>query len=87
VKEQLKSDPNKTEDWNISDERTFYTPKFFTKEVKEGGDGKKSYIYTPKTMEVEDAGKQPNYLYWQLRETKQWSMLPNLFSPDCPPFY
>lgn len=48
VKTMLNDDVNAPSDWNISDERTFYNPQYFTKKVTTDFQGKKKYQYEPK---------------------------------------
>jgi hypothetical protein len=61
------------------DEESFYTPKFFDKELK-GTKKEKQYVYTPKAGEG-------SHLYWSLRETANWASQPRIFDDDCEPFY
>ena len=55
---------DKKEKIDVMDEESFYTPKFFNKELQ-GTKKDKKYIYTPK------AGAHA-LLYWSLRETANW---------------
>ena len=55
---------DKKEKIDVMDEESFYTPKFFNKELQ-GTKKDKKYLYTPK------AGVHA-LLYWSLRETANW---------------
>ena len=50
---------------DVMDEESFYSPKFFDKELT-GTKKNKKYVYTPKAGEG-------SHLYWSLRETSNWA--------------
>ncbi len=56
---------------NISNEQTWYCPKFFTKEVDSNGE----YLY------------RANHAYWKLREKLDWTNQPRIFEDNCQAFY
>ena len=72
LEEQLKEDPSV----NIQDDRTYYNPRFFLKEVIQNPGQPDSYKYTP------IAGK-----YWSDRENGNWQNSPKIFHDDCKEFY
>ena len=57
-------------------ERTFYVPQYFKKEVIETEGIEKEYKYTP------IKGK-----YWAEREKGTWENAPRIFDDDCKEFY
>lgn len=81
VKEILKNAGGQAD---FSDERTYYTPKFFEK--TEQVEGKKTvFTYKPRKSGPNDEASQ--YLYWQMREQREWPGVPRIYDDDCDPFY
>lgn len=78
----IKEDPAKQADWNVSDERTFYTPTFFQKNVTVDAKGNKKYLYEP----IPSQDQPDSYLYWEMRDQNNWKV-PRIFEDDCEPFY
>lgn len=78
----VKDDPTNYKEWDISDERTFYNPTFFTKVAENDVNGKKRYSYTPKKS---SDGSQ--LLYWEKRQQKNWDGVPRIYEDDCEVFY
>ena len=74
LKELFKDDPK----IDVKDDRTFYIPKHFKKEIIESKNPKEgnSYKYTPLD------GK-----YWAERATGTWENTPKIFDDDCKEFY
>jgi len=70
-------------DLDIGDERTYYEPKFFTKQDHLDNKGKTQFTYVPKKIEPES--KQ--YLYWDRRDEGKWTNSPEIFDDACEPFY
>lgn len=64
----------------MSDERTFYDPKYFERVEIDGVDGN-SYDYRPRK------DQEGNYLYWSLREKGDWTGAPKIYEDKCEPFY
>jgi hypothetical protein len=60
----------------MSDERTFYTPRYFLKEKILDENGKEDYIYTPN-----------GNLYWEEREKGTWEKSPKIYEDNCEIFY
>lgn len=67
-----KNDPN----INMFDERTFYVPRFFDKEVIETPGEPISYKFTP----IENK-------YWAEREKGTWENVPRIYDDNCDVFY
>ena len=81
IKAMIKEDTAK-KGWDTHDEPTFYNPKFFTKTSSKDKKGKLKYHYTPKMSE-----DQSEFLYWSMRDKKDWQAMPKLFEDNCEPFY
>lgn len=60
----------------MSDDRTYYNPRFFVKESSKGPDGKKIYKY-----------KSDGNKYWEERDKGKWEDSPLIFQDSCEPFY
>lgn len=58
------------------DERTFYVPQYFKKEVIENPGSATTYKYTP----IEGR-------YWDEREKGKWEHSPKIFDDGCKEFY
>ena len=82
VKKMLSKDPHVPQDWNISDERTFHTPKYFEKKAIWTENGEKNWIYAAKK-----SSKGDTYLYWEEREKGSWLDAPRIYDDHCQPFY
>lgn len=60
----IANDPKRQNDWDVRDERTFYTPTFFKKRVTVDEKGVKKYHYDPIVSENNNG----EYLYWDMRD-------------------
>ena len=75
LKDRFKKE--KAQGVDIKDERTFYQPAYFKKEIVENKEsGKKEYIFSPNGNK-----------YWEERDKGTWDKSPNIFEDDCKPFY
>ena len=72
VEALLKDEPN----IDMYNERTFYEPQYFKKEIIEKEGSETQYKYTP------IAGK-----YWAEREMGTWENAPKIFEDGCKEFY
>ena len=60
----------------MHDERTFYTPRYFLKEIVIDDKGKEDYFYKPNGNK-----------YWEEREKGTWEGVPKIYEDNCEVFY
>jgi hypothetical protein len=63
-------------DFDMHDERTFYTPRYFIKERVVDEKGKEDFLYKPNGNK-----------YWEEREKGTWENAPKIYEDNCPIFY
>jgi len=60
---------------DLSDERTYHNPRWFTKSITQDEKGNSTFNYTP------------NGKYWESREMGDWKDSPKIFENNCQPFH